>query len=264
MVAGALGSPDKTPPSKTEVTTETPTATTVATTGSSADSAVTDFAVAGKTRLIRRAGSRPLFVCVARWTGRPTRVSYTWLRSQHPIRGSHASTYRLRPADSGKRISCVARVTRGGHTVAAGSVPRRLWTAPIAVTAPRVAGSPRIGVTLFCSSVRWKGAPTRRTITWLRDGQAFATGRTHRVTASDAGRSLRCVETAQNPAGRAVRRSASTRVARPKPVALPQPVAPAVTPGGGATAQCSDGTYSYSQHHQGTCSHHGGVAVWYK
>lgn len=31
----------------------------------------------------------------------------------------------------------------------------------------------------------------------------------------------------------------------------------------GASAQCSDGSYSYSQHRQGTCSHHGGVAVWY-
>jgi hypothetical protein len=31
----------------------------------------------------------------------------------------------------------------------------------------------------------------------------------------------------------------------------------------GATAQCSDGTYSYSQSRRGTCSHHGGVAVWF-
>jgi hypothetical protein len=30
----------------------------------------------------------------------------------------------------------------------------------------------------------------------------------------------------------------------------------------GATAQCRDGSYSFSQHHQGTCSHHGGVAKW--
>jgi Protein of unknown function (DUF3761) len=30
----------------------------------------------------------------------------------------------------------------------------------------------------------------------------------------------------------------------------------------GATARCRDGTYSFSQHHSGTCSHHGGVAVW--
>ena len=30
----------------------------------------------------------------------------------------------------------------------------------------------------------------------------------------------------------------------------------------GATARCRDGTYSYSKHHSGTCSHHGGVAKW--
>jgi hypothetical protein len=31
---------------------------------------------------------------------------------------------------------------------------------------------------------------------------------------------------------------------------------------GGATAVCRDGSYSYSLHHRGTCSHHGGVAQW--
>ncbi|PLZ02617.1 hypothetical protein CY652_10720 [Burkholderia sp. WAC0059] len=30
----------------------------------------------------------------------------------------------------------------------------------------------------------------------------------------------------------------------------------------GATAKCGDGTYSFSQHHAGTCSHHHGVAEW--
>ncbi|MET8018388.1 DUF3761 domain-containing protein [Streptomyces decoyicus] len=30
----------------------------------------------------------------------------------------------------------------------------------------------------------------------------------------------------------------------------------------GASAQCNDGTYSYSGHRRGTCSHHHGVAVW--
>ena len=33
-------------------------------------------------------------------------------------------------------------------------------------------------------------------------------------------------------------------------------------PPAGATAKCRDGTYSYSKHHSGTCSHHGGVAKW--
>jgi hypothetical protein len=38
-----------------------------------------------------------------------------------------------------------------------------------------------------------------------------------------------------------------------------------VTPGGpppGATARCRDGDYSYSTHHSGTCSRHGGVSQW--
>jgi hypothetical protein len=36
----------------------------------------------------------------------------------------------------------------------------------------------------------------------------------------------------------------------------------AAAPPPGATALCRDGTYSFSQHHSGTCSHHGGVATW--
>ena len=30
----------------------------------------------------------------------------------------------------------------------------------------------------------------------------------------------------------------------------------------GATATCRDGSYSFSQHHSGTCSSHHGVAKW--
>ena len=30
----------------------------------------------------------------------------------------------------------------------------------------------------------------------------------------------------------------------------------------GATAECYDGTYSFSQNRRGTCSHHGGVKRW--
>jgi hypothetical protein len=48
-------------------------------------------------------------------------------------------------------------------------------------------------------------------------------------------------------------------------VTQPVVTAPATTvPGNGATALCRDGTLSYSATHSGTCSHHGGVAVWYK
>ncbi len=47
--------------------------------------------------------------------------------------------------------------------------------------------------------------------------------------------------------------SAGNTVCRPEN----SPTAPA-----GATAECSDGTYSFSESRSGTCSHHGGVARW--
>jgi hypothetical protein len=46
------------------------------------------------------------------------------------------------------------------------------------------------------------------------------------------------------------------------PIPSPSPEPPNYIPPA-ATAQCADGTFSYSQHRQGTCSHHGGVSVWY-
>ena len=61
------------------------------------------------------------------------------------------------------------------------------------------------------------------------------------------------------------------------PAAQPDSASPAAQPdsassstsassgqGNGATAQCNDGTYSYAAHHQGACSHHGGVQQFYK
>jgi hypothetical protein len=40
-----------------------------------------------------------------------------------------------------------------------------------------------------------------------------------------------------------------------RPVQAPRPPI-------GASARCRDGTYSFSEHRRGTCSHHGGVAQW--
>jgi hypothetical protein len=42
---------------------------------------------------------------------------------------------------------------------------------------------------------------------------------------------------------------------------VPRPTS-AASPPPGATARCNDGTYSFSQHHSGTCSSHGGVAAF--
>jgi len=67
----------------------------------------------------------------------------------------------------------------------------------------------------------------------------------------------------------------STSTPAPAPVTVPMPApVPAsrtvstkttttVAPGS-PTAKCKDGTLSYAATHRGACSHHGGVAEWYK
>lgn len=59
----------------------------------------------------------------------------------------------------------------------------------------------------------------------------------------------------------------STVTTAPPTTSAPHSVVPAPTTvddHGGAMAECNDGTLSYSAHHQGTCSHHGGVAIWFR
>jgi hypothetical protein len=47
-----------------------------------------------------------------------------------------------------------------------------------------------------------------------------------------------------------------------KGVQVHRPVQSEGGPPAGATAQCRDGSYSFSQSRRGTCSHHGGVSRW--
>ena len=58
-------------------------------------------------------------------------------------------------------------------------------------------------------------------------------------------------------------RSDPPSTAEPKPTRKRPSAEEAEVSHAGATARCGDGSLSYSAHRRGTCSHHGGVAVWY-
>jgi len=58
------------------------------------------------------------------------------------------------------------------------------------------------------------------------------------------------------PAHRPVGRRTPHRTVRHAPKAPAHPA--------GATAECRDGTFSYAAHHQGACSHHGGVLKFFR
>jgi hypothetical protein len=73
------------------------------------------------------------------------------------------------------------------------------------------------------------------------------------------------------PAPTAPAPAAPAPTSRPAPPTTPRSVpaqpkttTPAAGVPAGATARCKDGTYSFSKTHTGACSHHGGVAEWYK
>ena len=48
------------------------------------------------------------------------------------------------------------------------------------------------------------------------------------------------------------------------PVPVPFPNTTMTPAPQNATAKCKDGTFSFAKTHRGACSHHGGVAQWYK
>jgi hypothetical protein len=61
---------------------------------------------------------------------------------------------------------------------------------------------------------------------------------------------------------------AAAASAAPKSGEAPKTAAKTVKPSADApkdaTAKCKDNTYSFAKQHSGACSHHGGVAEWYK
>ncbi len=72
---------------------------------------------------------------------------------------------------------------------------------------------------------------------------------------------------APKPAKTSAPSTTAAEPAEPEPAPAPATKTPTKTATGSAanaTAKCKDGTLSYSKHHSGTCSHHGGVAEWYK
>jgi hypothetical protein len=86
------------------------------------------------------------------------------------------------------------------------------------------------------------------------DGTSSARSSTS-STSTDSRRSAR-------PADREAESSSDDYYTNSDGVRVHRPTFSDSGPPAGATAQCRDGSYSFSLHRSGTCSHHGGVAKW--
>jgi hypothetical protein len=135
----------------------------------------------------------------------------------------------------------------------AASTPAAKTTTSRAAKPPRTSTAPAAptGATAQCKDGTYSSAKNRSgacgghggVANWLAD----START----------------TAAPPASTEVQKTpvppASTTAETRAPSRSPAANAPA-----DATAKCKDGTYSHTRTHTGACSHHGGVAEWYK
>jgi hypothetical protein len=162
------------------------------------------------------------------WAPGGVALAYRWLRNGAPISGATGSSYVVRSADAGARIS--VRVTgtklaysRATRTSAAVRVAGALRSAR-----PTITGAALKGATLTVHAGAWSPAPVRLSYEWRRNGRpiAGATGRHHVVTAADLGARI-TVRVTGRKAGWATasRTSASVAVAAAQAVVRPSSVA---------------------------------------
>ncbi|MGA8848080.1 MAG: DUF3152 domain-containing protein [Nocardioides sp.] len=137
------------------------------------------------------------------WDPDDVELAYSWLRDGVPIGKASESTYTVRRADLGHRLSLSVRATHpdGPHAGSATaesepttSVRRGTQTNR---ARPKVSGVARFTRTVAATEGRWKTEPDRVAYRWLRDGEPIkgATSRTYRFVPSDVGHRVRVAVT---------------------------------------------------------------------
>jgi hypothetical protein len=121
---------------------------------------------------------------------------YRWQRNGVDIPGATASSYTVRSADVGRRITVtmLTPVITGGQQWSWTSAATKLVIAPTLLNTvrPAISGTAQVGKTLSASTGTWHVLPTTYTYQWLRNGNVLPgkTGRTYVVTAADTGKAI--------------------------------------------------------------------------
>ena len=123
------------------------------------------------------------------------KVSYQWLRNGKAISGATSSTYTLRGADHGAKVSVRTTLspTAAGYGQAVKSSAQtakvKAGAAPKATALPKITGTAKVGKKLTASRGTWSLTGLSYSYRWLRDGKEItgATKSTYVLTKSDAG-----------------------------------------------------------------------------
>ena len=170
------------------------------------------------------------------WENGPTGYEYQWQDCNTSgsactsITGATSDTHKLTPADVGHTLRAIVTATNeGGSTpatsAATATIAKALPPKPKDKTAPTISGTDTEGDTLTATNGSWENSPTKYTYQWQdcnTSGSGCtnitgATAATYKLTATDAGHTLRVVVTATNEGGATPATSAQTAVVVEEP-----------------------------------------------
>ena len=137
------------------------------------------------------------------WDPEDVELAYRWLRDGEPIGRAGDSSYSVRAADLGHRLSLRVRAThpegpQAGRTTAESAPTTKVRRGTQVNRArPKVRGVARFTRTVSATEGRWKVEPDRVAYRWLRDGKRIqgATSRDYRYAPSDVGHRVRVAVT---------------------------------------------------------------------
>lgn len=185
------------------------------------------------------------------WSNSPTSYTYAWSRcdangnSCATIAGATLKTYQLTSADVTHTVRLTVTAKNADGSASATSVPSAVVAnanAPKNTALPAISGTLGVGDILSVSKGTWSGSPTGYSYAWSRcdaNGNACAKiggadGPQYKLTAADAGTTVRATVTATNGTGSTSATSAQSGV-------VPTPTTPVPTgcPAGTGTVQAS-------------------------
>lgn len=128
-----------------------------------------------------------------KWTS-STSVSYQWYRNGKKISGATKATYKLKAADSGKKISVKATGKKTGYTTASKTSGKTKAVAKGTLSAakPKISGSAKVGKTLKVKTGKWPPSSTKVSYQWKRNGKKISGAKKSscKVKAADKGKRI--------------------------------------------------------------------------
>ena len=135
---------------------------------------------------------------VGTWSPKPTKFTYQWKIGSNVV--STKSTYKVKGADLGKKITVTVKATRSGYTtVTSTSAPVKVVKKFASTGYASISGTPQVGKVLTAHRGVWKPAPSSFTFQWYRNGEPIlgANKATYKVKAADKGKRITVKVTAK-------------------------------------------------------------------